>query len=94
MASVSAVSATGSLPGERWTETSDLRRLAAELYWDVYYGDRRTMLSFVGLGLDAKAAQVRLAGCLLTDEEIAAGFDTWRDLPDPFAGYFPLTDAT
>ena len=80
------------LPGERWTETSDLRRLAADLDWDVYYGDRRTVLAFIGLGLDHKAIRARLTGCLLSDAEIANGFDTWRELPDPFAGFFPLTD--
>ena len=80
------------LPAERWTETSDLRRLAADLDWDPYYGDRRTALVLVGLHLDTAALRDLLDSCLLTDGELADGSDLWRALPDPFAGYFPLTD--
>ena len=80
------------LPAERWPETSDLRRMAADLDWDPYYGDRRTVLALVGLGLDTEALREQLAGCLLTDDELAGGSDAWRALPDPFAGFFPLTD--
>jgi G3E family GTPase len=80
------------LPAERWPETSVLRRMAADLDWDPYYGDRRTVLALVGLGLDAEALTTRLTGCLLTDDELADGFEAWATLPDPFAGYFPLTD--
>lgn len=80
------------LPAARWPETSDLRRMAADLDWDPYYGDRRTVLALVGLDLDAEAITARLTGCLLTDEELADGFAAWPALPDPFAGFFPLTD--
>jgi G3E family GTPase len=83
------------LPTARWTEMSDLRRLNADLTWDPYYGDRRTVLAFIGLNLDAYAINSLLNDCLLTDAELAEGFDAWRELPDPFAGCFPLpeTDA-
>jgi G3E family GTPase len=80
------------LPTERWTETSDDRRIAADLAWDPYYGDRRTVLALIGLHLDHQALTALLNACLLTDAELADGFDTWRELPDPFAGCFPLTD--
>jgi G3E family GTPase len=80
------------VPRERWSEASDLRRLAADLDWDPYYGDRRTVLSFVGLDLDTAALTATLAGALLTDREIADGFATWTRLPDPFGGLFPVTE--
>jgi G3E family GTPase len=80
------------LPAERWTETSDERRIAADLSWDPYYGDRRTVLALIGLHLDHAAITEQLNTCLLTDAELADGFDAWRHLPDPFAGCFPLTD--
>ena len=80
------------LPIERWAEASDDRRIAADLAWDPYYGDRRTVLALIGLHLDHQAVTALLHDCLLTDRELADGFDTWRDLPDPFAGCFPLTD--
>ena len=78
------------LPPERWNETSDLRRLAADATWDPYYGDRRPALAFLGLGPDTAALHTLLTECLLTDAELAAGSDSWSGYPDPFAGYFPL----
>lgn len=80
------------LPADRWTETSDERRLAADLDWDPYYGDRRTVLALIGVHVDHEAVTALLNSCLLTDAELADGFDVWRALPDPFAGCFPLTD--
>jgi G3E family GTPase len=80
------------LPTARWHETSTLRRMAADLDWDPYYGDRRTVLALVGLHLDTEAITAQLTGCLLTDDELADGFAAWTALPDPFAGFFPLTD--
>ncbi|WP_250007847.1 GTP-binding protein [Actinoplanes sp. M2I2] len=77
------------LPRQRWDEASDMRRLAADAGWDSYYGDRATVLSFVGLGLDVEAMTAMLRRCLLTDAELADGADTWQALPDPFAGFFP-----
>ncbi|GAA4605730.1 GTP-binding protein [Actinoplanes octamycinicus] len=79
------------LPVDRWTATSDQRRLAADLTWDPYYGDRRTVLALIGLRLDHAAITELLDSCLLTDAELAAGSDRWPALPDPFAGRFPLT---
>jgi G3E family GTPase len=63
------------LPTERWTETSPERRIAADLSWDPYYGDRRTALALIGLHLDHAALTERLRACLLTDAELADGFD-------------------
>lgn len=80
------------LPADRWAETSAERRIAADLSWDPYYGDRRTVLALIGLHLDHAAITGLLNRCLLTDAELADGFDAWRHLPDPFAGCFPLTD--
>ncbi|NMO51942.1 cobalamin biosynthesis protein CobW [Actinoplanes sp. TBRC 11911] len=81
------------LPRDRWEEASDMRRLAADADWDPYHGDRRTMLSFVGFGLDTDAMTALLSASLLTDAEIAEGAEGWRDLPDPFADFFPLHEA-
>jgi G3E family GTPase len=80
------------LPAHRWHEATDLRRLAANLAWDPYYGDRRTVLAFIGLHLDGATITETLTACLLTDAEVAEGFSAWQELPDPFAGCFPLFD--
>jgi G3E family GTPase len=82
------------LPRPQWDEASDMRRLAADANWDPYYGDRNTVLSFVGFDLDTDAMTALLNRCLLTDAEIADGADGWRELPDPFADFFPLHDET
>ncbi|SDS47625.1 CobW family GTP-binding protein [Actinoplanes derwentensis] len=80
------------LPPERWTETSDQRRLAADMDWDPYYGDRRTTLALIGLHLDHTAIVTLLRSCLLTDAELADGFDAWQQMNDPFEGCFPLSE--
>ncbi|WP_127504682.1 CobW family GTP-binding protein [Actinoplanes solisilvae] len=81
------------LPRERWDEASDMRRLAADAAWDPYYGDRTTVLSFVGFNLDVDAMTATLRHCLVTDAELAEGTDRQQALPDPFTGLFPLEDA-
>jgi G3E family GTPase len=82
------------LPADRWDEATALRRMAADLDWDPYYGDRLTALAFIGLRLDADAITETLTACLLTDAELADGFDAWTAMPDPFDGFFALRDDT
>nr|WP_205808466.1 GTP-binding protein [Micromonospora sp. HNM0581] len=79
-----------SLPEDRWEYVEDQRRLAAALDWDPYYGDRHQHLVFIGLDIDSVDLHRTLAGCLLTDAELADGEETWRTYHDPFAGCFPL----
>jgi hypothetical protein len=81
-------------PADRWDEATDLRRLAADLGWDPYYGDRRTALAFIGLRLDPDVITGILTACLLTDTEIADGSDARTSMPDPFDGFFQLTDGS
>ncbi|MFC6015185.1 CobW family GTP-binding protein [Plantactinospora solaniradicis] len=81
------------VPDEGWEEASDQRRLAAALNWDPYYGDRENYLVFIGFDLDPVDLHRTLAGCLLTDAELADGEAGWRHYPDPFAGCFPVTEA-
>ncbi|MEU4695260.1 GTP-binding protein [Actinoplanes sp. NPDC023714] len=73
------------LPDSSWPEVHPERRIAATLDWDPYYGDRHHQLAFIGVDLDAEALDRTLTACLLTDEELADGFEAWRELPDPFA---------
>ncbi|WP_432970293.1 CobW family GTP-binding protein [Dactylosporangium sp. CA-233914] len=78
------------LPAQRWNEATPLRRLASNLAWDPVFGDRRTVLAFIGVHMDAPAIVEDLTACLLTDDELADGFAAWTAQPDPFAGCFPL----
>ncbi|MES1945209.1 cobalamin synthesis protein P47K [Salinisphaera sp. PC39] len=67
----------------RLPEDPDIaRRLRA--IWDARFGDRRQELAIIGLDIDAEAISARLDACLLDDDELAAGYEGWRDLPDPF----------
>jgi len=81
------------LPPARWDEASPDRRTTADLGWDPDFGDRRTMLAFIGVDVAADSLTRLLDGCLLTDAEMAAGFAGWASLPDPFAGCFPANAA-
>ena len=80
------------LPDSGWEDVSDHRRLAAALDWDPYYGDRHQHLVFIGLDLDPVSLCHTLTRCLLTDDELADGSDTWRHYDDPLTGCFPVVD--
>ncbi|MGA5305722.1 CobW family GTP-binding protein [Nucisporomicrobium flavum] len=77
-------------PPAAWNDAGVLRRLTADLDWDPYYGDRRTVLAFIGLALDGPDLTRRLTGCLLTDAELAGGEAAWAGISDPFADFFPV----
>ena len=72
------------LPDEEWELYSPERRVAAAAEWDARYGDRVQLLAFTAQGLDADGIRELLDSCLLTDEELAAGEDGWKALPDAF----------
>ncbi|MEV0644303.1 GTP-binding protein [Phytomonospora sp. NPDC050363] len=77
------------VPVESREAHSAVRRVAAALDWDPYYGDRGNSLAFIGEGFDVDELRVRLEDCLLTDLELAEGEDARRAWSDPFAGCFP-----
>lgn len=51
-----------------------------------YWGDRTQDLALTSLDRPLAALVAVLDGCLVTDLELAAGEDGWRQLPDPFGG--------
>ncbi|GIF71414.1 CobW family GTP-binding protein [Asanoa siamensis] len=75
------------LPAAHWAVASPDRRATADLAWDAAFGDRRTVLAFVGLDFAADSLAALLTDCLATDRELGPG----ARLPDPFADRFPLT---
>ncbi|GAA4964390.1 GTP-binding protein [Actinoplanes utahensis] len=81
------------LPEEHWDEVDTERRLAADLEWDPYYGDRHHHLAFTGIDIDPVGIHRTLAGCLLTDDELSRGEQHWRRLPDPFRRAYPASAA-
>jgi G3E family GTPase len=69
------------LERETWPEglEEDIHAL-----WDVEYGDRGNELVCIGQELNHVAAEAELQRCLLTDEEMIGGLESWAALPDPF----------
>lgn len=47
------------------------------------FGDRRTELVVIGIGMQKNVVTEKLDSCLLTAEEMALYPDGWRELPDP-----------
>ena len=59
-------------------------RAAIEIKCEPPYGDRRQEIVFIGQDLDEQQARRQLDACLLTENELAAGVDAWKQFPDPF----------
>lgn len=55
--------------------------------WLPGVGDCRQELVFIGQDIDFERLTVALDACLLTDEEMALGVESWRLLPDPFGAW-------
>lgn len=69
---------------EQDQETSEYIRSV----WQQPYGDRRQELVFIGAGMDRMELEARLNAALITEQEMAAGPETWAAFDDPFAEMF------
>jgi G3E family GTPase len=58
-----------------------------EQEWQEPFGDRRQSFAAMARGVGRDALQNQLDGCLLTDEEMTGGPESWRNLPDPFPSW-------
>lgn len=74
-----------SVPKQEWPEEY-LDDIQAQ--WAEPFGDRRQELVFIGQNVDAEKVRRELDACLLTDAELAAGPDVWRDYRDDFPQWF------
>lgn len=56
--------------------------------WTDLYGDKRTQLIFIGVGLDKNMMKTKLKEALITEDETEAlgGIEGWKTLDDPFYG--------
>ncbi|THA35490.1 cobalamin biosynthesis protein CobW [Streptomyces sp. A1277] len=66
-----------SLPDAAWELMPAERRTAAALDWHPEHGDRCQHLVFTSPGLDRAGLLALLDACLLTDEELTSGPDSW-----------------
>ncbi|MBS2037263.1 GTP-binding protein [bacterium] len=72
------------LPKESWPSQDDPWILSR---WQDPHGDRRQELVMIGADLDRQKVEAALDGCLLTEEEMAAGQAAWSALSDPFPAW-------
>ncbi|NMG66210.1 GTP-binding protein [Azoarcus indigens] len=74
------------VPQEHWPQ--DPASVAAiRSNWDDLVGDSRQELVLIGMDMDESALRERLDACLLSDEEMASGAETWFSWPNPFPGW-------
>ncbi|MFE2373873.1 CobW family GTP-binding protein [Streptomyces sp. NPDC059398] len=73
-----------SLPDAAWELVPPVRRAAAALAWHPEHGDRCQHLVFTSPGLDRDGLTSVLASCLLTDDEMAGGAESWKRFPAAF----------
>ena len=74
------------VPREHWPQDAEA---VAEImrHWAVDTGDCRQELVFIGQNMPFDALRAELNACLLTDAEMALGFEGWAQLPDPFGDW-------
>ena len=71
------------IPRHQWPDGLQ-EEMQRDGIWEDEHGDRRNEIVCIGRGIDHDAASALLDACLLTDEEMAAGEDSWREMADPF----------
>ncbi len=72
------------VPKEEWPDDPTLRQ-EVEAITESEYGDRRQELVFIGIDMDRHQICTQLDAALLTDEEMALGWEQWQSFPNPFA---------
>jgi G3E family GTPase len=71
------------VPKDQWPDEDGYQDSIWE-NWQEPFGDMRQELVFIGQHLDKKEMTHALDACLLEDDELFAGKDLWKRLPDPF----------
>ena len=69
-----------------WPDDPDFRAAILDK-WQEPLGDMRQELVFIGQHLDKARIREALDACLLSNEELIAGRESWLTLPDPFPSW-------
>lgn len=70
-------------PNEYWPEDEEAFA-QIKSRWAEPYGDRQQEIVIIGMQMDKANIEDGFNACLLTDEELALGMDTWKTFNDPF----------
>lgn len=74
------------VPKSQWPQDEEYLASIAE-QWQEPFGDMRQELVFIGQNLDQEGIVKALDQSLLSDEELLAGNELWKTLPDPFPSW-------
>jgi G3E family GTPase len=79
------------IPRDEW-ELEPEEQADLDDRWDPLLGDRMTELVFIGIDMDHAAIAASLDACVVTADEIEAGFEGWADFADPLPAWDDLDD--
>jgi G3E family GTPase len=76
-----------------WWATRDAQTRESEMpirtrkEWQEPFGDRRQSFAVMAMNVGRDALRRQFDSCLLSDDEMAGGEQTWSNLPDPFPSW-------
>ncbi len=71
-----------------WSQAGGTMQHGCAGQWQKSFDECKQELVFIGQNMDEQKAIAELNACLLTDEELAAGENVWRDYKDEFPVWF------
>ncbi|WP_019384722.1 zinc metallochaperone GTPase ZigA [Acinetobacter venetianus] len=74
------------VPDEHWPEDSQSRE-AIQKNWNDQTGDARQEIVLIGMEMDQEDLIQRFDACLLDDNEMLLGVETWQNFENPFHGW-------
>ena len=74
------------VPDEHWPEDPQSRE-AIQKNWNDQTGDARQEIVLIGMEMDQEDLIQRFDACLLDDNEMLLGIETWQNFENPFHGW-------
>ncbi|KXZ70049.1 zinc metallochaperone GTPase ZigA [Acinetobacter venetianus] len=74
------------VPDEHWPEDPQSRE-AIQKNWNDQTGDARQEIVLIGMEMDQEDLIQRFDACLLDDNEMLLGVETWQNFDNPFQGW-------
>ncbi len=75
------------MPASGWPTDRDAREAIMES-WVLPFGDRCQELAFIGVNMETESIRKQLSACLLNDDEMRDGPDSWRNFSDPLPEWY------